>query len=98
MAFRLSLAARQDIVDIYLHSENAFGEAQADRYLADLESTFAFLADHPFAARQRVELTPPVRIHPYRAHVIVYRLDGDDILILRLRHGREDWHPSPAGS
>ena len=98
MAFRLSRGARQDIIDIYLHSEEAFGEAQADRYIADLESTFAFLAAHPMAARERVELIPPVRIHPYRAHLIVYRLDGDDVLILRLRHGRADWHASPTGS
>ena len=98
MGFRLSRRARQDIVDIYLHSEDAFGEAHADRYVADLESMFAFLAEHPMAARERVELTPPVRIHPYRAHLIVYRLDGDDVLILRLRHGRTDWHASPIGS
>lgn len=98
MAFRLSGAARQDIIDIYLRSEEAFGEAQADRYVADLESMFAFLAEHPMAARERIELAPPVRIHPYRAHVIVYRLDGADVLILRLRHGREDWYASPTGS
>ncbi|HKP79674.1 MAG TPA: type II toxin-antitoxin system RelE/ParE family toxin [Phenylobacterium sp.] len=98
MAVKPSRAARQDIIEIYLRSEEAFGETQADRYVADLESTFAFLAEHPMAARERFEFAPPVRIHPYRAHLIVYRLDGGDVLILRLRHGREDWHASPIGS
>lgn len=36
VAFKLSRGARQDIIDIYLHSEEAFGEAQADRYIADV--------------------------------------------------------------
>lgn len=64
--------------------------------MADLYDTLAFLADNPKAARERTELQRPVRVHSYKAHVIVYRLDGQDILILRLRHGREDWQESPA--
>jgi len=63
----------------------------------EIDATVVFLAEHPLAARESAELAPPARIHPYRAHVIVYQLDGADILILRLRHGREDELPSPAG-
>jgi toxin ParE1/3/4 len=32
-----------------------------------------------------------VRIHPHRAHIIIYQDMGADILIIRIRHGREDW-------
>lgn len=96
MVYRFSRKADQDVVAIYLEGAERFGRAQADRYVADLHDTLAFLADNPRAARERSELRRPVRVHAYKAHVIVYRLDGQDILILRLRHGREDWQASPA--
>jgi toxin ParE1/3/4 len=35
-------------------------------------------------------------VHPYRSHIVVYLIDNDgDILILRVRHGREDWEGDP---
>lgn len=98
VAYSLTKAARQDIIGIYLQSEERFGEAQADRYLAGLHEMFAFLAENPRAARERIEFAPPVRIHSYKAHLIVYEIERDDILILRLRHGHEDWQASPAAS
>jgi hypothetical protein len=30
-------------------------------------------------------------IHPHGAHIIIYRDIDSDILIIRVRHGREDW-------
>lgn len=43
-------------------------------------------------ARERHEISPPVRIHPFKAHLVVYRVeDNGDILIIRIRHGHEDW-------
>ena len=97
MAHRLSRAARKDIVEIYLRSEEMFGEAQADRYLAGLYGVLAFLAENPRSARERIEFDPPVRVHPYKAHLVIYETDGDDVFIIRLRHGHEDWRPFPAG-
>jgi len=41
-------------------------------------------------ARERREFMPPVPLHPYRAHVIVYVVDGSAILTLRVLHGRQD--------
>lgn len=95
MAYRFSRQADQDVIEIYLESAERFGRAHADRYIADLYDTLAFLADNPKAARERTELRRPVRVHPYQTYVIVYRIDGPHILILRLRHGREDWQSSP---
>ena len=97
VGYRLGLAARQDVITIYLSSEEMFGEAQADRYLAGLRSTFDFLASNPRSARERREFEPPVRIHRYRAHVIVYAVDDEGVLIIRVRHGHEDWVSSPLG-
>ncbi len=41
------------------------------------------------------ELNPAVRIHRYISHMIIYENEGDDILIIRVRHGREDWLSDP---
>lgn len=69
-----------------------FGEQQADRYHDGLEAAFDFLTKYAHAARLRDEVDPPVRAYPYKAHLIVYMLDADEVVtILRIRHGHEDW-------
>ena len=91
MNYRLSRSAEDDIIAIYVTGVHKFGLDQAERYHAGLERLFAFLAENPRAARERTELAPPVRVHRYKAHLILYRIVGSEILILRVRHGREDW-------
>ena len=96
MSYKLSVVAEEDIIHAYHEGIRLFGEEQAEKYHADLERVFLFLSDTPNAARERMEITPPVRIHPYRSHIIVYLIDGNgDVLILRVRHGREDWENDP---
>ena len=91
MGYRLSRKAGEDIVHAYLEGARQFGPHQAEAYHAGLEQMFAILAAHPRLARERDEITPPVRIHPYQSHIIIYVIEGDGILILRVRHGHEDW-------
>jgi toxin ParE1/3/4 len=91
MAYRLSRKAEEDILQIYVTGVGEFGVDQAERYHAGLEQAFVFLSDFPRAAPERPELGRSSRMHPYKSHIIVYRLDGPDIFIQRVRHGREDW-------
>ncbi|MEZ5825479.1 MAG: type II toxin-antitoxin system RelE/ParE family toxin [Geminicoccaceae bacterium] len=92
MAYRLSRKAEEDLLHVYLDGANRFGLEQADRYHDHLTGLFEMLSDNPRMARERHELSPPVRIHPGKAHIIVYIVDEQgDILILRVRHGRENW-------
>jgi len=96
MSCKLSVKAEEDLIHAYRESVRIFGEGQAEKYYADLERTLQFLSDNPRAARERTEITPPVRIHPYQSHIIVYMIDDNgNILILRIRHGREDWENDP---
>jgi toxin ParE1/3/4 len=81
MAYRLSREADEDFVCIYPTSAAQFGVAQPEDHLAALSRIFDFLGDYPRAARERVEIDPPVRAHPYKSHIIVYRIEGDDIVI-----------------
>ncbi len=92
MVYRLSRKAEADILDIYLTGAGAFGQDQAERYHAGLETAFAFLSESPRAAPERAELGGS-RVHPYKSHIIIYRLDGADIFVQRVRHGSEDWLP-----
>ncbi len=90
-SYRLTHAAADDLASIFLSGLEMFGLEQADAYHDGIEATLAFLAEYPRAARLRHEIDPPVRAYPYKAHLIVYELAEDDVVILRVRHGREDW-------
>ncbi|MCC5888815.1 MAG: type II toxin-antitoxin system RelE/ParE family toxin [Gammaproteobacteria bacterium] len=92
MSYRLSRRAEDEFVDLFVAGVSQFGIEQAERYHDLLEAAFAFLASNPFAARERPEITPPVRVHPVGAHLIVYTLNAaGDVFILRVRQGHEDW-------
>jgi toxin ParE1/3/4 len=92
--YSLTQAAAKDISDIFIAGLAMFGLDQADKYHEGLTATFAFLADYPRAARVRFEITPPVRAYRYKSHMIIYEIDDDDaVIILRVRHGHEDWLP-----
>lgn len=97
MAFRLSAHADADVEAIFVTGVKTFGAGPAEGYVEGLRRAFELLARFPSLARERLEIDPPVRVYPYAAHVIVYEITGDDVVILRVRHGREDWSASPMG-
>lgn len=96
MPFYLSEKAEEDVISIFVQGAAEFGLDQAGWYHAALERQFRFLEENPLVARERAEIAPPVRVHPFQAHIIVYILDPvGDVYILRVRHAHEDWLPSP---
>lgn len=92
MAFRLSVKAEDDIIGIAEAGLLLFGREQALRYHAGLFGLFELIAANPRMARERREIEPPVRIQPFKAHLVIYEIDEHgDVLILRVRHGHENW-------
>lgn len=91
MNYKTTQKADEDIIGIYVYGAQQFGTAQAERYHAGLVECFEFLAEHPFAARERTEFNPSVRFHFYKAHVVVYVVTDEHLLIVRVLHGRQDW-------
>lgn len=89
--YRLAPKALSDLGDIWRYSAEAWSDGQADRYIDDLERTFATLVSIPALARERTEFHPPVRIHVHGSHLIVYTIDTDHIVILRLLGSGQDW-------
>jgi toxin ParE1/3/4 len=91
MSCKTTRQADQDIIDIYVHGVQEFGTAQVERYHQGLLRTFELLSANPRLARKRTEFVPPVRIHPFEAHLIIYMIWDDGILIVRVLHGRHKW-------
>lgn len=92
MSFRVSRAAASDLVRIFEHGIQQFGAAQAMRYLDGFEAAFLHLAEYPLSCPERADLYPVQRMYPCGAHLIFYEIEeGGGILIIRIRHGHEDW-------
>lgn len=91
MTYRTTVEADRDIIEIYVLGAQQFGVAQSERYVDELFDSFELLAENPQMARERRELNPPMRLHPYHAHLIAYLVRDGDILIVRVLHGRQDW-------
>lgn len=96
MSYQLTQKAEEDILDILLHGIEYFGLAKAQSYRDRLEQSLQNIGNNPNLARLRTEIMPPVRVHSIGVHVIVYHVnDIGDVIILRIRHSRENWPESP---
>ncbi|MDU8914039.1 type II toxin-antitoxin system RelE/ParE family toxin [Aestuariicoccus sp. MJ-SS9] len=91
-AYRLTPAAQNDLEEIWLYTARTWSAAQADRYTDILEDTLDRLLFMPEMERERGEFDPPVRIHPSAEHLIIYRVEGNQLLILRVLGAGQDWH------
>lgn len=95
MPHRLSPKAEEDLERIYLEGYYNFGERQANDYIRDLVRIFELIGANPRMARLRYEVVPPARVHPHRSHLIIYEEIDDLVVILRIRHARENWTEKP---
>lgn len=83
-------AAQDDLSGIWRHGAQTWGVDQADRYADTLFAVFDLLAGFPEMAPARAEVTPPVRIHPVGAHLVIYRTEGAGVDILRILHAHQN--------
>jgi len=84
MAYKLTAAAQEQLIDSYVYGYLNFGEEQAERYQQDMRECFDLLSDNPRIAHVREGYKQPLRIHHHTKHYIAYLLkgDSDDILIV----------------
>lgn len=87
-----SSAALRDIARLhsFLASRN---RNAARRAIAGIREGVALLGDHPEAGRPIEEMPAEFREWPIgfgaAGYVVLYRYDGQDIVIVAVRHGRE---------
>ncbi|MDZ7628328.1 MAG: type II toxin-antitoxin system RelE/ParE family toxin [Parvularculaceae bacterium] len=96
MPIRFTKEADADIIRLYIEGAERFGAPEAEKYIAGFEAACAFIERSPLAVRERSEFEPPMRIHPYRSHVIIFVVEEGGVLVIRVRHAREDWASNPS--
>ena len=85
-AFRFSHRAETDLLDIGTHTLRTWGEAQAVRYLDELEACCQMLVRNPAMGRACDYIRPGLRRMEIGSHVIFYRRKSTDIVIIRILH------------
>ena len=83
MRFQVMRAAERDIEDIIAYTDEHFGEAQTQEYVAGLYASFDLLTDNPKMGRA---FDSTRRRYIYKSHYVYYRIDKDVLKILRIRH------------
>lgn len=89
--YHLSPAARNDLEDILRYTAHEWSVDQAELYSDGLEESVNRLLYIPEMARERTEFTPPVRIYRSSLHMVIYRIESDHLVILRVLGGKQDW-------
>ena len=90
--YTLSPNAIEDLKGIWDYTASQWGISQADKYLAQIETRFDYLADNPKHGRKRDEIRVDFRSYLEGKHVIFYRekLDKTGIEIIGVLHQRQD--------
>jgi toxin ParE1/3/4 len=86
----LTEAADRDLSEIYAYSYRHYGEAQAERYLLDLDACFRRLAEKPKMGRSVDHIRPGYFRFGHAKHAVFYTLLSDGIRVVRVLHVRMD--------
>lgn len=91
MGHRLAPEAKTDIDEIayYVFVQSGSPET-AERVIESIYSQFSLLDLYPRAGRRRDDLRPGVRSLAVGEYIVLYRVEGDDVLIQRVVRGSRD--------
>jgi len=89
MGHRRSPQVDSDLDGIWYYVASKSGSVEiADRLIDSITDRFFLLASHPNIGRARDEdLIPGLRSFPVGQYIIIYRMGGDDVFILRVLRG-----------
>lgn len=89
-SYELSLAAEQDLRDIFDYTVEEFDLIQAEKYTLAFEDLFVTLTTNPESGKTRNEIKAGLRSIPKGVHIVFYRILSDRIRIVRILHQRKD--------
>jgi toxin ParE1/3/4 len=89
MAHRRTPLADSDPDDIWYYAATSTGSTDAaDRMIDSITDRFISLGKNPFMGRRRDEdLRPGLRSFPVGEYIILYRVEEEDVVILRVIRG-----------
>ena len=92
MADIRSPQADSDLDDIWYYVVTKSGSIEiADRLIDAITDRFLLLARHPSIGRARDEdLRPGLRSFPVGEYLIIYRIQDEDVLIIRVLRGSQN--------
>ena len=86
----ISVRAAADLREIWRHSFQTWGEAQADRDLDELDAGLRKRLIEPEHGRRRDDVRPGCWSRLIRRHVAFNRSTDSEVLVLRVLHGSMD--------
>ncbi len=87
--YRLSEAAKEDLIIIAQYGDENFGVVQSDNYRDQLKRQFLVIAERPLFFTAVDHIRAGYRRSVCGAHSIYYRVEGDSVEIIRII-GRQD--------
>lgn len=91
MTLDFTKAAVSDLQSLRSYTLETWGGAQEQRYLDALWKKFEEILADPARWRQREDLFPGCRIAAQGKHVILFRVEGSVLQIVRILHGAMDF-------
>jgi toxin ParE1/3/4 len=91
MAHRLAPEAEVDLDELWYYVATNGSVEITDRLVEAITTRFLLLARYPEAGRRRDDdLRPGVRTFPVGEYLIAYRVEAENVLILRVVRGSRD--------
>ena len=90
MAHRLAPEAKADLVELWSYVAGERSVDTADRLVVSITARFLLLSRHPRVGRQRDDLRAGIHSFPVGNYVVLYRIEGDDVVIQRVVRGSRD--------
>ena len=87
--FRITQAAKEDLIEIAQYGDENFGVAKSDRYRDQLKQRFFILAEQPLLYPSVNHITRGYRRSVCGVHSIYYRIENNTVEIVRVL-GRQD--------
>ena len=90
--------AERDLDSIFEYTVRTWGYERAIRYGESITETLNRLLTFPMLGHGRADLRPGMRAYAIAEHVVFYLVRDEQIYIVRVLHGREDFASAFADS